>query len=234
MTISTHHPPSHILKCHIHRILGISRDADSITALFQCLATLSMQKYLQISNLNLPYNNSRLFPLIPGFFLPGLFSKKWWNQWMGLETSVQLCRKALKSLKNRFIFLLGCSSPCLTSPGWSWKWDQNFWLFQQLPWASFLNNRCPKIWENLLNQHFNPGICSVLTPDSLPAQIWITFKGNTSKFGFVFFFSFWECWALSLMGNISPKNDQPNWQRTRARDWTTSILHHPYFERTKT
>jgi len=47
----------HILKYHIYMFLNTSRDSDSTTSLgslFQCLTTLSIKKFFQISNLNLP------------------------------------------------------------------------------------------------------------------------------------------------------------------------------------
>jgi len=48
-------------------LLITSRDGDSTTALdrlFQCLTTLLVKKFLLISNLNLPWHNLRLFPLV--------------------------------------------------------------------------------------------------------------------------------------------------------------------------
>ncbi|KAK4810608.1 hypothetical protein QYF61_007345 [Mycteria americana] len=44
-----------------------TRDGDSTTSLgslFQCLTTLSVKKFSLISNLNLPWHNLRLFPLV--------------------------------------------------------------------------------------------------------------------------------------------------------------------------
>jgi len=47
--------------------LNTSRDGGlttSLGSLFQCLTTLSVKKFFQISNLNLPWRNLRPFPLI--------------------------------------------------------------------------------------------------------------------------------------------------------------------------
>ena len=59
---------NHIPKCHIYKFfLKTSRDGDSTTSLgslFQCLATLSVNKFLLISYLNLPWRNLRPLPLV--------------------------------------------------------------------------------------------------------------------------------------------------------------------------
>ena len=57
-----------ILKCHIYMFFwNTSRDRDSTTPLgsrFQCLTTLSVEKFFLISNLNLPWHNLKPLPLI--------------------------------------------------------------------------------------------------------------------------------------------------------------------------
>ncbi|KAK4813638.1 hypothetical protein QYF61_014398 [Mycteria americana] len=59
---------NHVLKVpHLHTFLNSSRDGDSTTSLgslFQCLITLSVKKFFQIANLNLPWCNLRPFPLV--------------------------------------------------------------------------------------------------------------------------------------------------------------------------
>lgn len=51
-------PPTHVLKCHTHVVL------EHFRGWFQCLTTLSAKKLSQLSNLNLPWRNSRPSPFI--------------------------------------------------------------------------------------------------------------------------------------------------------------------------
>ena len=59
--------------------LNTSRDSDSTTSLgspFQCLTILLENRFFQISNLNLPWGNTRTVPLVLVLTVSVILSKK--------------------------------------------------------------------------------------------------------------------------------------------------------------